>query len=43
MDTVEDWAVLTTAFAAEWLDLEGFMDVNDEPLVGRDQEGKTEL
>ena len=24
--TVEDWAMLTTAFAAEWLDLEGFFD-----------------
>ena len=24
--TVEDWAVLTTAFAAEWLELEGFFD-----------------
>jgi len=25
MDTVEDWALLTTAFTAEWMDLEGFM------------------
>lgn len=25
LDTVEDWAQLTTAFAAEWMDLEGFM------------------
>jgi Peptidase family M28 len=24
--TVEDWAMLTTAFAAEWLELEGFLD-----------------
>ena len=24
--TVEDWAMLTTAFAAEWLELEGFFD-----------------
>lgn len=24
MDSVEDWAVLTTAFAAEWLELEGY-------------------
>jgi glutaminyl-peptide cyclotransferase len=24
--TVEDWALLTTAFAAEWLELEGFFD-----------------
>ncbi len=26
MDVVEDWALLTTAFAAEWMGLEGFMD-----------------
>jgi len=26
MDTTEDWAVLVTAFAAEWMDLEGHMD-----------------
>lgn len=25
IDTVEDWAKLVTAFAAEWMDLEGFM------------------
>lgn len=29
MDTVEDWALLTTAFAAEWLDLEGHFDRSD--------------
>lgn len=28
-DTVEDWAILTAAFAAEWMDLEGFMDTTD--------------
>jgi glutaminyl-peptide cyclotransferase len=27
MDTVEDWAVLVTAFVAEWMELEGFFDV----------------
>ena len=27
MDTVEDWTTLVTAFAAEWMDLEGFFDV----------------
>jgi glutaminyl-peptide cyclotransferase len=27
MPTVEDWAMITTAFAAEWLDLEGHFDV----------------
>jgi glutaminyl-peptide cyclotransferase len=26
IDIVEDWAVLTTAFAAEWMDLEDFME-----------------
>ncbi|KAJ6015515.1 hypothetical protein N7540_010106 [Penicillium herquei] len=25
MDTVEDWTVLVTAFAAEWMELEGFI------------------
>jgi len=28
MDTVEDWAKLVTAFAAEWLELEGFFDTS---------------
>lgn len=31
IDTVEDWAQLTTAFAAEWMDLEGFMDASTQP------------
>lgn len=26
LDTVEDWTKLVTAFAAEWLDLEGFFE-----------------
>lgn len=26
MDTVEDWSVLVTAFAAEWMELEGHLD-----------------
>ncbi|EME49613.1 hypothetical protein DOTSEDRAFT_20047 [Dothistroma septosporum NZE10] len=26
LDTVEDWAMLTLAFAAEWMELEGFFD-----------------
>ncbi|KAF9888780.1 hypothetical protein FE257_008356 [Aspergillus nanangensis] len=25
LDTVEDWSILITAFAAEWMELEGFM------------------
>ncbi|PYH47367.1 glutaminyl-peptide cyclotransferase family protein [Aspergillus saccharolyticus JOP 1030-1] len=28
LDTVEDWSVLFTAFAAEWMELEGFMDAS---------------
>jgi len=31
MDTVEDWSMLVTAFAAEWMELEGFF----EPASGR--------
>ncbi len=30
MDTVEDWAMLMTAFTAEWMDLEGFFDTSEE-------------
>ncbi|KAJ5895182.1 hypothetical protein N7495_006873 [Penicillium taxi] len=26
MDTVEDWSVLISAFAAEWMELEGYLD-----------------
>lgn len=33
MPTVEDWAVLTTAFAAEWLELEGFFDAAPLPAA----------
>ncbi|KAJ4333141.1 hypothetical protein N0V87_007870 [Didymella glomerata] len=29
-DTVEDWAKIVTAFAAEWMDLEGFFDLKAE-------------
>ncbi|KAI9656192.1 MAG: hypothetical protein M1821_004854 [Bathelium mastoideum] len=28
MDTVEDWTKLVTAFAAEWMELEGFLDTS---------------
>lgn len=38
MDTVNDWATLTTAFAAEWLELEGFLDTK-----GRKRSLKSEL
>lgn len=30
MDTTEDWAVLVTAFAAEWMDLGDYMVVNSD-------------
>lgn len=30
MDTTEDWAVLVTAFAAEWMELEGFLEGTDK-------------
>ncbi|KAF1923378.1 uncharacterized protein M421DRAFT_75494 [Didymella exigua CBS 183.55] len=30
MDTVEDWAKIVTAFAAEWMELEGFFDFKAE-------------
>jgi hypothetical protein len=46
IDTVEDWALLTTAFAAEWLELDGFFDTiartnNQKRKSGEDE--KTEL
>lgn len=31
MDTVEDWGTLITAFAAEWMELEGFFAETDGP------------
>lgn len=44
MDTVEDWAMLTIAFAAEWMDLEGFLHVSQSESAKRQaDEGKTEL
>lgn len=39
--TVEDWAMITAAFAAEWLDLEGHFDVKKERRS--DVSEKTEL
>lgn len=38
-DTVEDWAKLVTAFAAEWMDLEGFMD-NQQSMPASEREAK---
>ncbi|KAL9621152.1 MAG: hypothetical protein Q9160_004403 [Pyrenula sp. 1 TL-2023] len=33
MPTVEDWAILTMAFAAEWFELEGFFDAAPLPAA----------
>jgi glutaminyl-peptide cyclotransferase len=46
--TVEDWALLTTAFVVEWMELEGFFDAAPAPAASRERkrwrpEGKTEL
>ena len=49
IDTTEDWAILVTAFAAEWMDLEGFMNAesktpkNAPGSQGRKIVSKTEL
>jgi glutaminyl-peptide cyclotransferase len=47
LPTTEDWAVITTAFAAEWLDLEGHLDAqakeSKEGKKRKRDEGKTEL
>lgn len=42
-DTVEDWAMLTMAFAAEWLDLEGFLEAGKTAKRQVDEREKTEL
>lgn len=41
MDTTEDWAKLTTAFAAEWMDLEGYMTAG-KPVLDRRKEDDEE-
>ncbi|KAE9968611.1 hypothetical protein EG328_007353 [Venturia inaequalis] len=42
MDTTEDWAKLVTAFAAEWMDLEGYMNAGKPALVERNgDDGET--
>lgn len=43
MPTVEDWALLTTAFAAEYMELEGFFEVNAEMKREEATTSKTEL
>ena len=44
-DTVEDWSTLVTAFAAEWLDLEGYFDTKkpEERAAEADDSRRTEL
>ncbi|KAI1908936.1 hypothetical protein LOZ61_005280 [Ophidiomyces ophidiicola] len=42
METVEDWSTLITAFAAEWLELEGFFEENLK-TTNLDKKRKTEL
>ncbi len=42
--TVEDWALLTTAFVGEWMDLDGFFDAAPYSEKKRWRpSGKTEL
>ncbi|KAH1598111.1 hypothetical protein KXX34_008485 [Aspergillus fumigatus] len=45
LDTVEDWSLLFTAFAAEWMELEDFMPGNEARLKEKrsHSERKTEL
>ncbi|CAG8027264.1 unnamed protein product [Penicillium olsonii] len=38
MDTVEDWSMVVTAFAAEWLELEGYFDQPKAATARRDEE-----
>ncbi|KAJ5788268.1 hypothetical protein N7457_003258 [Penicillium paradoxum] len=42
LDTVEDWSMLVTAFAAEWMGLEGYFDHSSTPNA-RSDEDSTEL
>ena len=45
LPTVEDWALLTTAFAAEWLELDGYFDIDpfSNHVRRRAEDEKTEL
>jgi hypothetical protein len=42
MKTTGDWAVLTAAFAAEWMDLEGYLGVPRRELDRRKEGGERE-
>lgn len=50
LDTCADWAVLVTAFIAEWMELDGFLEVPNKAVDGarnrralEDELGKSEL
>jgi glutaminyl-peptide cyclotransferase len=43
LPTVRDWARIVTAFAAEWMDLEGYMPPAAKEKVKRVRSDKTEL
>lgn len=48
LDVVEDWAMITTAFAAEWMELDGYMQSKKQPekrarAHAPAEEGRTEL
>lgn len=38
LDTVEDWATLVTAFACEWMELEGFMSTAPPSKRGAEED-----
>lgn len=46
LDTTDDWAVIVTAFVAEWMDLEGYFPLASEPqahVLVKKTTSKTEL
>ncbi|KAJ5280773.1 hypothetical protein N7478_006145 [Penicillium angulare] len=43
MDTVEDWSVLVTAFAAEWMELGKFLEQPESGKARRDEMAKADL
>ena len=40
LKTVSDWSVLITAFAAEWMDLDGFFELQGTAMEGKESKGK---
>lgn len=42
MDTVKDWSVLLAAFAAEWMELEGYLDFSEGLQSRQDEELESE-